>query len=197
MAAIGQAQAAASLTEWLLSEARLASDSRITIVGAGTGQLLDFPAAARLMPYRLTCADLNPGFLERAAERMAKYGLRGETVQDDLENTRLAPGADLLLATLVLEHIDWRAGVRSIHRLGPRMCGIIMQVNPPDMQSAVTPGRALPASIEAATKTCHPVLLSAEELVSSFDACGYSCRGQHSMNVADRKELRALLFVRE
>ena len=38
MAAIGQAQAAASLTEWLLAEAQLEAGSQITIVGAGAGR---------------------------------------------------------------------------------------------------------------------------------------------------------------
>lgn len=197
MAAIGQAQAAASLTEWLLTEALLEPDSRITIVGAGTGQMFDFADAGLFLPHRLTCADLNSEFLEYAAERLAKYRLRGQIVQDDLENTRLAPGPDLLVATLVLEHIDWRIGVQSICEVEPRRCGIIMQVNPPDMQSAVTPGRVLPPSIRTAAETCHPVLLPAEGLISSFEACGYSCRRQRALDVADRKELRALLFVRE
>jgi hypothetical protein len=197
MAAIGQAQAAASLTAWLLAEARLAADSRITIVGAGTGQMFDFLDTALFLPYKLTCADLNPVFLARLEGRLAKTALRAAVAQDDLENTRLAPEADLLLTTLVLEHIDWRAGVRSICQLRPRMCGVIMQVNPPDMLSAVTPGRALPRSMQAAAETWHPVLLRAEELISSFEVYGFSCRRQTSLGVADRKELQALLFDRE
>ena len=175
MAAIGQAQAAASLTEWLLTEARLGVDSQITIVGAGSGQMFEFLNPAPFLPHRLTCADLNPAFLARLEMRVGKHGLNAAIVQDDLENTHLAPGPDLLLATLVLEHIDWRAGVRSICQLRPRMCGVIIQVNPPDMQSAVTPGRALPPSMQAATQTCHPVLLPAGELISSFEMFGFSC----------------------
>jgi len=126
MAAIGQAQAAAALTEWLLTEARLPFGSLITIAGAGTGQMLEFLDTALLLPHKLTCADLNPAFLERLRKRLSKHGLHATTVQDDLENTDLAPNADFLLATLVLEHIDWRRGVRSIGQLRPRMCGIIM-----------------------------------------------------------------------
>jgi len=77
------------------------------------------------------------------------------------------------------------------------MCGVIIQVNPPDMQSAVTPGRALPPSMQAAAETCHPVLLPAGEFISSFEMCGFSCRAQSSRDAADRKELQALLFVRQ
>jgi hypothetical protein len=196
MAAIGQAQAAASLTEWLLTEARLASEARITIVGAGTGQMFDFLDTALFIPYTLTCADLNPAFLALLNTRLAKHGLNAEIVQDDLENTRLAPGADLLLATLVLEHIDWQAGVEAICRLQPRMCGIVMQVNPAGMQSAITPGRVLPPSMQAAAESWHPLLLSGTELTASLEARGYSCLQQRSLEVADRKQLRALLFAR-
>jgi hypothetical protein len=196
MAAIGQAQAAAALTEWLLRESKLRPGSRITIVGAGTGQMFDFLDASHFVPHELTCADLNPVFLTRLRERLTKNGLRAAIAQDDLENTRLPPQADLLLATLLLEHIDWRAGVRSICGLSPRMCGLIMQVNPPDMVSAVTPGRALPPSIRAASDIWRPVLLSAVELISSFETFGFSCQRQNSLGVADRKELQALLFVR-
>jgi len=196
MAAIGQAQAAALLTEWVVGEAELQSDSRILIVGAGTGQMFDFLDAALFRPHRLTCADLNPAFLGRLEERLMKHGLDAEIAQDDLENTHLASGAELLLATLVLEHIDWRVGVQSICRLRPRLCAIIMQVNPPEMEAAVTPGRVLPPSMGAAAETWRPVLLSREELISSFEACGYRCRGERSVDVADRKQLRALCLSR-
>jgi hypothetical protein len=196
MAAIGQAQAAASLTEWLLTEAHLASGSRITIAGAGTGQLFDFLDAALFRPHQLTCADLNPAFLARLEMRLRKHGVSATIAQDDLENTYLAPGADLVLATLVLEHIDWRAGVRSICQLSPQICGIIMQVNPPDVRSAITPGRVLPPSMRAAAETCHPVLLTAGELISTFEMYGFACRARNSIEVADRKELQALLFAK-
>lgn len=196
MAAIGQAQAAAALTEWLLREARLGANSRITIAGAGTGQMFEFLDGAIFLPHQLTCADLNPVFLARLRQRLTKPRLDAAIIQDDLENTQLAPGADLLLATLVLEHIDWRAGIRSIRQLRPRMCGIILQVNPPEIRSAVTPGRALPPSMRAAAETCHPALLPARELISSFEAGGFSCRARNSIEVADRKELQALLFAK-
>jgi hypothetical protein len=77
------------------------------------------------------------------------------------------------------------------------MCGIIMQVNPPHMQSAITPGRVLPPSMQTAAETCRPVLLPADDLISLFGACGYSRRQQRSLDVADGKQLQALLFARE
>ena len=46
MASIGQAQAAAELTHRLIQSASLRPGSRITIAGAGTGQMFDFLAPA-------------------------------------------------------------------------------------------------------------------------------------------------------
>jgi hypothetical protein len=40
-------------------------------------------------------------------------------LEDDIEHTTLDPGPDLLLATLLSEHIDWRRGVDVIAGLRP------------------------------------------------------------------------------
>ena len=81
MASIGQAQAAAELTEHLIRSASLTAGGRITIAGAGTGQMFDFQAPAIFRPYRLTCTDLNPTFLSRLRERLARHGLEAEIVK--------------------------------------------------------------------------------------------------------------------
>src|SRR4051794_14279032 len=143
MAAVGQAQAAAELMGWALRSAGLAAGDAVTVAGAGTGQMLDFLDAEALKPYRLTFGDLNPVYLERLGERLKRHGIDGVVVEDDFEQTRLAKGPALLVATLLLEHIDWRRGVESIVRLRPGQCAIVMQENPPGMATAVTPGRAL------------------------------------------------------
>jgi hypothetical protein len=134
MASIGQAQAAAELTEHLVQSASLRPGSRITIAGAGTGQMFDFLDPAVFGPHRLTCADLNPVFLARLRVRLERYGLEAEILEDDIERTALARGPDLLLSTLLLEHIAWLRGVESFARLRPRTCGIVLQENPPNME---------------------------------------------------------------
>jgi len=194
MAAIGQAQAAAELTQYLIEAASLCAGSRITIAGAGTGQMLDFLPPAVFHPYRLTCADLNPAFLARLRERLATHGLKAEIVEDDIERTQLAPGPDLLLATLLLEHIDWRRGVEAFAGLRPRACGIILQENPADITTAVTPGRRLPPSIAKAVETAYPTLVSRDELMAAMAAHGYGCSGASARDVADGKRLVAVLF---
>ena len=194
MASIGQAQAAAELTEHLVQSASLRPGSRITIAGAGTGQMFDYLDPAVFRPHRLTCADLNPGFLARLRERLERYELEAEILEDDIERTGLAPGADLLLCTLLLEHIAWLRGVEAFARLRPRTCGIVLQENPPNMSSAVTPGRRLPPSIAKAVETAHPALVPRDALIGAMTGRGYRCWETEVREVADGKRLVGLLF---
>jgi hypothetical protein len=195
MASIGQAQAAAVLTAWFIERASLPTGSRVTIAGAGTGQMFDFLDPAVFRPYRLTFADLNPTFLSRLRERLATHRLDAAIMEDDIESTALPPGPDLLLSTLLLEHIDWRRGVAAFAALRPRACGIILQENPPGMTAAVTPGRPLPPSIAKAVETGHPTLVPRQELLLAMHARGYACRETALREVADGKRLAGLLFV--
>jgi hypothetical protein len=195
MRTVGQAQAAAELTQWLLGFAELREGSHITVAGAGTGQMLDFPGADTLRPHRLTFADLNPRYLAQLRERLTRNGLDGIVVMDDFEETRLAAGMDLLLATLLLEHIEWRRGVESIARLRPRACGIVMQENPPDMTTSVTPGRRVPPSLAKAMETAHATLLVRKDLVAAMAERGFELKGNAAREVADGKRLVALLFA--
>ena len=194
MASIGQAQAVAELTQHLVHSASLRPGSRITIAGAGTGQMFDFLDPAVFRPHRLTCADLNPVFLARLRERLEKYDLEAEILEDDIERTALAPGPDLLLSTLLLEHIEWLRGVEAFARLRPRTCGIVLQENPPNMSSAVTPGRHLPPSLAKAVETAHPTLVPRDDLIAAMTGRGYRCRASAVRKVADGKQLVGLLF---
>jgi SAM-dependent methyltransferase len=194
MAAVGQAQAGAELMAWMLRAA--GEGGRVTVVGAGTGQMFDLLDPAVFRPYRLTFADLNPRYLDRLRERLERHGLTAEVVEDDIEETRLAPGADLLAATLLLEHIDWRRGVEALASLAPRLCGVVVQENPPEFQSAVTPGRTLPPSIAKAVETAHAMLVPREELVATMRTHGFGLRACEWRDVADKKRLAGLLFER-
>jgi SAM-dependent methyltransferase len=196
MASIGQAQAAAELTAHLIRSAELTAGNRITIVGAGTGQMFDFLVPAVFRLYCLTCADLNPVFLSRLRERLSRQGLEADIAEDDIERTALESGPDLLLAILLLEHIDWRRGIEAFAGLRPGACGIIMQENPPEMSTAVTPGRRLPPSIEKALETAHPTLVPRGQLIGAMAEKGYALRDTAVRQVPDGKRLVGLLFRR-
>jgi hypothetical protein len=194
MAAIGQAQAGAALTQYIIQSANPPAGGGLAIVGAGTGQMLDFLDPAIFRPFRLICTDLNPGFLIRLQERLARHGLSATVLDDDIEQTSLDPGPDLLIATLLLEHIDWRRGVEVLAGLRPATCGIIIQENPPGMTSSVTPGRRIPPSISKALEASKATLVPQDELLAAFAARGYVCKSSYAREVADGKRLIALLF---
>jgi len=54
MTAIGQAQAGAALTQYIIQSAKTPAGGRVAIVGAGTGQMLDFLDPAILRPFRMS-----------------------------------------------------------------------------------------------------------------------------------------------
>jgi hypothetical protein len=159
--------------------------------------MLDFLDPAIFRPFRIICTDLNPGYLGRLQERFARRGLSVTVLEDDIEHTALDPGPDLLLATLPLEHIDWRRGVEVIAGLRPFTCGIIIQENPAGMTSTVTPGRRVPPSITEALATAHATLVPRDELLAAFASSGYVWKGKRAQEVADGKRLVALIFARQ
>ena len=130
----------------------------------------------------------------RMQRRHGWQGLDGELHADDFEQTRLAVGPALLVATLLLEHIDWRRGVESIAALRPGVCAIVIQENPPGMATAVTPGRVVPSSIAKAMETAHATLVARAELVAAMAGRGYELRSEEAREVADGKRLVGLLF---
>ena len=195
LAVIGQAQAGAEIACQIIRSHPPSEGGRVVIAGAGTGQMLDLIDPAVLRPFRLTFTDLNPVFLARLSERLARHGLNATILDDDIEQTAIEPAPDLLLATLLLEQIDWRRGVESIAGLRPAACGIVIQENPGGMNSAITPGRQRPPSLAKAFETAHITLVPREELVAAFAACGYACEDTWTRDVADGKRLIGLLFV--
>jgi hypothetical protein len=195
MASVGQAQAAAALTMELVQKAALHEGSRLVIAGAGTGHMFDFLNIDLFRPFHLICTDLNPSFLARLRARLLTHSFEVQIVADDLEHTALLAHLDFLLATVLLEHIDWHKGVEAITALHPAACGIIIQENPPGMTTAVTPGRHIPPSIAAAVKIAQPKLVPLDEMLSAFEARGYHRAFGNCQEVADAKRLVSTLFV--
>jgi SAM-dependent methyltransferase len=195
MAAIGQAQAAADLTRYLIESSRLRPGSRVVIVGAGTGQVLEFQDAGLLRPYRLTFTDLNPRFLDVLRARLIRHHLTATVLVDDFESTKLDEKPDLLLGCLLLEQIDWRRGAKAIAALRPMTCGLIIQQNPRGLSTALTPGRPVPSSVRQAMTVAHPNLIPRTKLVEVMRGQGYPCCDSSARDVADDKKLVGLLFI--
>ncbi len=191
MAAVGQAQANAALVAEELTASPPQPGARILLAGAGTGQVLDFVEPSILMPYRLTFTDINPGFLQVLKQRLAKLrGLHIEVQPDDVEDSKLPGTFDLVIAVLVLEHVDWRKAVATLCRLAASRVFIIMQENPANVIVRPLPGTM--ALLQGIKKD----LLGREDVQSEFRNNGFALQHWVSREVPDDKRMVALRFQR-
>lgn len=192
---VGQAAANAELLRTMLAASAGDKLSELLIVGGGTAQFLDYISADCLAPYRLTISDINPLFLQRAKQRFDRAGLPAvQLVVDDIEKTRLLGPYQFIVVILVLEHIDWRKGLRNIHRLVPRQLHIVIQRNPEGLTEAIAPRRELNTSMKAFAASARPALLSSDELIEFLRTLGYRLTWQQARPVADGKTMLGLSF---
>ncbi len=188
MAAIGQAQANASLVAELFAAAAPPTGSRVLIAGAGTGQMFDYCAAGLFRPYSLVCSDLNPAFLEKLRGRW-----ECQTVVDDIEDSRLEPGFSLIIVVLVLEHVEWPKAVASLARLRPERVLVVIQRNP----EGALPHRERVGTMRLFGSEIQPNLIEASALIEEFERTGFRLRLQSERPVADVKTMLGLLFAIE
>ncbi len=186
MAAIGQAEANAGH----LGEFAQRASGRVLIAGAGPGQFFDYLEPAALDGCRAVFTDINAEYLS-ALRRRSPGAI---CVADDLESSSLRGPFDAACATLVLEHTEWKAVVANLIRLAPLVM-IVIQVNPPEMTTAVSPGRTPPGSMRA-FKEVHPQLIDEAELRGELARLGARLTSRCDRPVADGKTMRALTFER-
>lgn len=189
MAAIGQAQANALHVGGFL--ALCPPGWRVLIAGAGTGQMFDTIPATLFAGLRAVFSDINPGFLACLRARHPEAAC----VADDLERSALRGPFQAACAVLVLEHIDWRKGLDTLASLGARHLFLVVQRNPPEMATAVTPSRRLPGSMAVFAET-HPELRNPTEIATHLEAHGYGLAAEWPRAVADGKTMLGLLFTR-
>ena len=145
---VGQAAANAELLQSMLVSSANEKSVGLLIAGAGTAQFLDYIPATCLAPFRLTLSDINESFLKRANERCDRAGLSDvRFVVDDIEDTQLMGPYQVIAVALVLEHIDWRRGLRGIHRLAPDHLHIVIQCNPEGLVDTFVVGRMSTATV--------------------------------------------------
>jgi SAM-dependent methyltransferase len=191
MAAIGQAQANAGHIADFMALCRPPAGARVLVAGAGTGQMFDSIAPALFQDVRAVFADINPEFL--ACLRARCQGAL--CVADDLERSALKGDFHAACAVLVLEHIDWRKGLDTLAALAPQWLFLVVQVNPAEMATAVTPARRLPGSMEVFSKV-HPELRDPEEVIGHLSMRGYELAERRPRPVADGKTMLGLPFTR-
>jgi hypothetical protein len=196
MAAMGQAQAnAALIAEYLLARAPF-RDASLLFLGAGTGQMFEFVSPQILLPYQTTFADINAGFLERLDRRLTStVGLRYRTLVDDVEQTKLKPGFQTILAVLLLEHVDWKRAVEAMCALATAEIFVVIQENPETLASAMTQNRSVPGTMNI-FREIHPRLVPRGDLEREFVRQGFRLGYASQELVVDDKKMLALGFGR-
>lgn len=196
MAAIGQAQANAALVSDYLRDAQLNRDASVLFAGAGTGQMFDFLPPSLFLPFQITFADINAGYLQRLSARLIDVpGLRFEALLDDVENTALQRSYDAVIAVLVLEHVDWKKAVASLCKLAANKIFVVVQENPPEPTASLTSSGQVPGTMNI-FKTVHPALIPRLELETEFAQRGFFLSYSAHKIVAQNKKMLALRFLR-
>lgn len=181
MAATGQPQANAELLANLFRERPPVRGAAVLFTGAGTGQIFDDFPLELLEPYRVTCTDINPSFLERLVGRFPC-----ETAVDDIESPTLAGPFELAIVILVLEHVDWRRAVGGLCRIARRVF-VVIQQNPEGLVA-----RALGGTMSLV----RGHLLGADELIAEFEARGLPLVRTSRRAVRDGKSMVGMEFAR-
>jgi hypothetical protein len=196
MAAIGQAQANAALVAEYLQAQPPSRHSSLLFAGAGTGQMFEYVSPEILLPFNATFTDINAGYLNRLRTRLARApGLRYSTVVDDLEQTTLSRQFDLVLAVLVLEHVEWRAALAALCKLTERELFVVIQENPPNDAMALTAIREIPETMKG-FREVHPTLVPSNDLQSEMKKHSFRRTYSAQKMVADGKKMLALGFWR-
>jgi hypothetical protein len=194
MANVGQAQANAILVAEYLAAHPPPRHSSLLFAGAGSGQMFDYVSPEILLPYNVTFTDINAGYLNRLRSRLAHTpDLRYSTVVDDVERPTLSRRFDTILAILILEHVDWRLAIANLCRIAERELFVVIQENPPDAPTALTPGRQIPKTMQVFEKV-HPTLIPSAELESEIRARGFVSDYSAHKIVSDEKKMRAFAF---
>ena len=193
MAAIGQARANAEIVRELFHARPPASGAAVLVAGGGTGQMFDFVTPDFLRPFALTFTDINPEYLRRLQARLdACPGLNARTALDDIESSALSGEFALLVAVLVLEHVDALRAIATMCRLAARVF-VVVQENPPRFASAVT---REPVGSVAVFCEVEPHLHAAAEIERQFAAHGFHRVWTISREVLDDKQMVGMEFSR-
>jgi len=194
MAAVGQAQANAALLAELFERRPPRRGSAVLFAGAGTGQLFNYISPEFLNPYGVTFTDINAEYLRRLAARLlCKPQFEFETVVDDIEASQLHGTFELVVAILVLEHVEWRNAIAEMCRLASHRVFVVLQEDPANMPSAMTPSRPPIGTMRVFTEL-NPHLIPQPKVIAEFACHRFELAHSSAREVLDAKKMVALEF---
>ncbi len=196
MANIGQAEANAGIVKQMFKDHPLESGSKLVVPGCGTCQLFDYIIPSDLGKIELFFTDINPSYLSKVKERLAKFpGTKYHTIIDDIEKTRLKGKYEGALIILVLQHVEWKKALDSICNLRASKLYVIEQEQDPT-QHTVTKSRQLSDSIRKYAEIANPQLIPRKELVEYVGRKKYVIVGKYEKEVPDNKIMYGFVFER-
>lgn len=188
----GQASVNAMLVKEMFSRFPLAAGSTVYVPGCGTGQLFDFLKPDALGSFRYIFADIKPEFLERLKNRISS-GLNYKIIQDDVELSAVTEKADAALVVLLLQHIDWRVGLKNILVTKPKWLFVIEQEQDAK-DSEINKNRKLRPSMKKFSEAAKTELLDRGELEDFLKGAGYARRWLQAESVPYTKRMVAFVF---
>jgi len=195
MLTIGQAVPNAGLVMRMLNDFPLSENSSILVPGAGTGQMFDYIYTSQLGNYKFMFTDLNGSFLNKLDQRLSLVGeSEYETLVDDIEDTKLSGNYDGILAVMLLQHIDWRKGVKSMLGFNPSRLYFIIQEQNGDEHSF---RKELPMSIKRFAETAAPCLVPKMDLIDYLRERNFDYLDGYRRGVPDDKVMVGLVFGKD
>lgn len=196
MANVGQAQANAEIIHHFLTTLKPSPEDRVVMVGAGTGQFLDYlPEVQQVKGLDLTFTDISLRFLETLQERAKLHGINDtEVMVDNIEATALIGPIDLAILVLVLEHVDWKLALRNLRNLPTRQLAMVTQINPVGMFTNASPHRVLPPSLVEGSKYSNSHLIPTKDLNRELKWLGYRQTQMIHKQVPDQKTMRGAVY---
>jgi hypothetical protein len=195
MAEAGQAQANAELVAEYFRRHPTEPEASILFLGAGTGQMFEYVDPSFLLPFRTTFTDINPLYLDRLRERLRGLESPHTTLVDDIEESQLREEFKVVVAVLVLEHVDWRRAVATMCRLAKERAFVVIQENPPTLATALTPDRRIAGSM-VILREVLPHLVARPEVEAQFRLHSLVPSYLAERLVADAKKMVGLGFER-
>ncbi len=193
MARIGQAEANARLTaDWI---GALGAAEPLLFAGSGPGQMLEYLPPGIFQNRSLQFTDINAEFLRHAAGRLDALGVAGAFHLDDIEDSTLEGEHPNVVIVLVLEHVAWRKALHSLLRWNARQVLVIIQENPPQIDSAVTPGREVPGTMQVFRDGARPHLIAKPDLQVAMKELGFQLLQVDVAEVLDGKKMLACRFI--
>ena len=165
----------------------------VMILGVAGGNGLEHAAPEKL--DRVYGVDINREYLQAAGERFAGLGEKLRLICLDLtKDAGKLPGAELVIADLLIEYIGYAAFTAAVKQAGARVVSCVIQINPEEEENWVSDSPYLHA-FDRLDEVHHE--MKPETLMAAMKAEGYREILRESTDLPNGKKLMRMDFEKE